>query len=784
MTGRRRAASTLVARRRRAPAVCLVGEPARPSSRRGAGTTPRPSGRWRPRTFVRILAGLVLALTACADRDAPADASSNAPPVLDALPDLTFIENAPDHSLALEDHVDDLEDGYARLTVDASSDEEGVARPIVNQDRLYVAVEGVGTATLTVRATDSEGASTSTSFRVEVMPLEGGVLVEGAHVAPHGAVAFSPDGRLLAVGTTTGLIYDAASLEELARLQPIEIAPNRFSANPRIGSVAWNPDGSRFVASGAQTWIYDPVSGSVVERLLDGEGRAVDWSPDGERIAAGGSLWDAETGDLLWEYANPRTSRSAHLARFSPTAEHVALASADLFGPVDALLVRAADGEEAHLLPSDTQGVAFAPTGDALVYADLEELVVLGYPGFEERRRAPHGVDARIDALAWGDAGIFIGARDGTIRRFDANLSLGAESASLGPTYVADLAVRPGGSEVAAATYSDGVVFLDPETLDRRGGLLASAGRVEAVHAGDDRIASGGEDGRVRIWDRRTGDLLATLVRGRRGIDDIAVSPDGRSLWAVGGANDDASLNAWDLTSYEPIGVTTLPLAFALELIPGPATDQVTAFGMVNSGAYSGRFAKIVISAVTLDVVDIQPVSGGIAFDANGAGTAVGLPDRVLVTPTDPALDPVVLEGPVDAQIMSVALSHDGTLVAAGFFASDELYVWDVPSETIVFAGEMFPEPGVDGRFTNDLEFSPTGGRLLAVGLVDRSQRNAVRVYDVRTWQGLSVKPFGDRYGLASYDATWTPDGDVVVGDWGGKIASFSLPDDWPRDGE
>jgi len=67
---------------------------------------------------------------------------------------------------------------------------------------------------------------------------------------------------------------------------------------------------------------------------------------------------------------------------------------------------------------------------------------------------------------------------------------------------------------------------------------------------------------------------------------------------------------------------------------------------------------------------------------------------------------------------------------------------------------------------------------------VDRSQHDAGRVYDVETWQALSVKSFGDRYGLASYDVTWTPHGDVVVRDWGGKVASLSFPDDGPRDRE
>ena len=58
-------------------------------------------------------------------------------------------------------------------------------------------------------------------------------------------------------------------------------------------------------------------------------------------------------------------------------------------------------------------------------------------------------------------------------------------------------------------------------------------------------IASGGEDGRVKIWDSRTGAAVVTF-RGHTGlVSSLAFSPDGRSL--ISGSRDH-TVKVWDVT--------------------------------------------------------------------------------------------------------------------------------------------------------------------------------------------------------------------------------------------
>ncbi len=77
----------------------------------------------------------------------------------------------------------------------------------------------------------------------------------------------------------------------------------------------------------------------------------------------------------------------------------------------------------------------------------------------------------------------------------------------------------------------------------------ASGGKIRDVFARRDRLASGSEDGIVRLWDAATGDEVRRLIieEGHAsGVSSVAFSPDGTRLAS---GSSDGTARLWDVTT-------------------------------------------------------------------------------------------------------------------------------------------------------------------------------------------------------------------------------------------
>jgi WD40 repeat protein len=143
------------------------------------------------------------------------------------------------------------------------------------------------------------------------------------------ALAYSPDGRRLAVGSGTGKvsIYDAASGKEVVTTRGHTTSLHR---------IVFSPDGACFATGGYDNTarIWDASTGCALA-VLSGYEKwvlALAFSPDGKKLAVGSrdhtaDVWAAPGGQKLTSL--PRHAGGVWSADFSPDGKTLATASYD-----------------------------------------------------------------------------------------------------------------------------------------------------------------------------------------------------------------------------------------------------------------------------------------------------------------------------------------------------------------------------------------------------------------------------------------------------------------------
>jgi WD40 repeat protein len=332
--------------------------------------------------------------------------------------------------------------------------------------------------------------------------------------APVTSLAFSPDGKCLAIGR-----HGVVTLLDLSTARPQREIEETGLA---VHALEYSPDGRWLAAAGGEPGaagrvvLYETAAQYRRGRVLEGHADVVyglAFSPDGKRLATASldktaRIWELESGKAVLTLSDH--SDSVYAVSFTPDGKSLVTGSTDRA----VKLFDAATGKSQRTLSGHEEGVlalAVSPDGKTCVSGGVDRRLRWWNLADGTLVRTVGGHQGTIQGVAWSRDGKRLAsvAGDKSVRLWD------------------------GASGAAQRALADATEWLYAVAFSPDGKA----------------VAAGGWDGLVRVWDPEKGQLRLTLLcgvngEGSSGREWLALTPEGyyetspglagRLAWRVG----------------------------------------------------------------------------------------------------------------------------------------------------------------------------------------------------------------------------------------------------------
>lgn len=614
----------------------------------------------------------------------------------------------------------------------------------------------------------------------------------GGHSREINAVAFTPDGRIVASASDDGSI-------KLWRVSNGALLRTLIGHNEDVHSIAFTPDGRTLVSGGddATVRIWRVADGALLRTIVEGDPydsedtanlRAVALSTDGRLIASG--IFLAETFD---------SDNGA-----SPTTYSTILRVRHL----DGTLMQTFQRHETRSIDG-IHALAFSPEGTTLASGGPEGVTFWSLATSNAVQTLANDSDT-VRFVAYSPAGGLLASCDNS-----ANIKLWSTSdGQLAGTLAAHVgrvravAFSADGGLLASASFdrtiklwrmSDGMVLRTIQDTDEA--------RTVAFSPDGTRLSSGNKLDEVKLWNAEDGALFRLFTHHRGRINQVAFSPDSRRVVSVANGEDDMSVKLWRAHNGKLLKTYTndlevLAAAYSHDgknLVMGTRTEiQVLNLqsgarsrrtlanerDAVFTAAFSPDLRFYLTSASYYDTTNftqtgalrIWRVADGtfVRSFTNASfrfGPAAFTPDSLSVIAADGNVvlmwrlrdgRPLLrLETGHLAGVQSLAVSDDGrTLATGGAFFDDTIRLWRLRDAALLhtLSGHS--------NWVGTLVFSPDNQLLASAGLFDRT----LKLWGVGS--GALIKHY-DRETLDIRSLAFSPNGRLLT--WGRRDATIVM---------
>jgi WD40 repeat protein len=343
----------------------------------------------------------------------------------------------------------------------------------------------------------------------------------------------------LSLWIAQGAVEDSLTPGSSAR----PMAPPRYASLPAVAALAWSPDGRLLAVSGwHEVILHDASTEGIVGRLVGESPRITSmvFTSDGRELAVAGGA-PSEFGEIqFWEVASRGLRRSIRCTgdtvfglSQSPDGSRVAVGGVDklvrVFAVVDGVEVMRCDNHLDWVL-----GTAFTADGARVVSASRDKALKLidGMTGrlVDDVNRAREPLLC-LAAFSRENL-VVVGSDSGSLRLHrmeprggrlaegdDKELSFVRELDRL-PGAVQALAFSPDGAWIAAGGDAGEIRVFRAKDGRRMATVSGKTGPVFALAFSPDgtRVAAGGQDGKIRIYDAEKGTQL-------REFDGVPMAP-------------------------------------------------------------------------------------------------------------------------------------------------------------------------------------------------------------------------------------------------------------------